>query len=369
MTAQEVAAFAPHDWIEAHLPHWLLKNVTTNIALWQLLALPLVVLVAYLVARPLSFVLRRILLRFTKLTASRLDDDLVECLSSPMTLLIGVLVAYELTLQLDLSSHAQAFVSQALEAAGLVSLFWGAWRSVEVLHRAALGSPWISTHGENRGILHLLVRFARFVVFATGVITVLQTLGYHVTALIAGLGIGGLAVALAAQKTLEHVLGSVMISLDRPFQVGDLIKIDDLTGEVESVGFRSTQLRTFDRTIVTIPNGRLADMRIENITIRDRVRLHAVVALSPGSGSAALMKFLQLLRSHIEHNDKVAPGWIVSLREVTPYALNIDVIASFKTTRNDEFVTFREHLLVDIMRIVDEAGAQWAQPTTAMLVR
>ena len=276
---------------------------------------PLAIGVAYLLAQASTFVLQRVLLRFTRLTASRLDDDLVECLSSPLTLLLGVMLTYELVLKLELANAAQAFVSRGLEAAGLASLFWGGWRAVEVMHRAAIASPCGSPPPRRKSQHPAFARSLRALChrrhrrdhgFANAWLSRHRAHRRARHRRSRGRARGA--------KTLEHVLGSVMLSLDRPFQVGDLINIDELTAEVESVGIRSTQLRTPDRTVVTIPNGRLADMRIENITVRDRVRLHAVIALAPNSGSAALMKFLQLLRSHMEHNDKIAPGWIVSLR-------------------------------------------------------
>ena len=177
----------------------------------------------------------------------------------------------------------------------------------------------------------------RILIVALAVVSVMQTLGYQVTALIAGLGIGGLAVALAAQKTLADVLGSVMLSVDRPFQVGDTIRIEDLlTADVESLGLRSTRLRTPDRTLVTMPNGRLADMRIENFTARDRMRFASVLSLSPASTPDALEQVLRRVRERVRSDEQIAPGSVVSLREVTPTSLNIDLIVGFRTTRHDQ---------------------------------
>jgi MscS family membrane protein len=104
-------------------------------------------------------------------------------------------------------------------------------------------------------------------------------LGYPVTSLIVGLGIGGLVVALAAQKTEENLFGAFSIGVDQPFRQGDFVRVDDFVGTVEPIGLRSTRFRTLDRTVVTLPNGRLADMCLESVTARAHLRFAAVIGL------------------------------------------------------------------------------------------
>ena len=193
------------------------------------------------------------------------------------------------------------------------------------------------------------------------VVVMLQELGYQVTGIIAGLGIGGLAVALAAQKTLEHVLGSVMLSLDQPFLVGDVIKFEDITGEVEAIGLRSTRVRTPDRTVVTIPNGKLADMRIEAISSRDRIRLATLLSLTPDTSAAQLERIIAEVKKFLLAQPKTTQDSVlVWLKELTPSAAVIEVICAYDTTLFAEFAAAREAALLEILRIVDAAGARWA---------
>ena len=122
-------------------------------------------------------------------------------------------------------------------------------------------------------------QFGKLVVGAIALMVALSALGYPVTSVIAGLGIGGVALALAAQKTVENLFGSVSILADQPFQVGDTIRVDTVEGTVETIGLRSTRMRTVDRTLIIIPNGKLADMRIESLGPRDRMRFATRLSL------------------------------------------------------------------------------------------
>ena len=108
--------------------------------------------------------------------------------------------------------------------------------------------------------------------------------------MLAGLGIGGLALALAGQKTVENLFGAFSIGLDQPFSVGDTITVDGTTGTVEAIGLRSTRIRTPDRTLITIPNGRLAEMKVESFAARDRIRFNCVLCLVYSTNAAQLRK-------------------------------------------------------------------------------
>ena len=138
---------------------------------------------------------------------------------------------------------------------------------------------------------------AKIAAIAVAAIAVLSEFGYPVTSLVAGLGIGGIALALAAQKTVENLFGSLSIGIDQPFRVGDYINVDTISGTVESIGLRSTRIRTLDRTLVTLPNGKLADMRVESFAERDRIRFICVLALTRSTKAAAVREVLDGART------------------------------------------------------------------------
>ena len=161
----------------------------------------------------------------------------------------------------------------------------------------------------------------------------LSELGIPVASLVAGLGIGGLAIALAGQKTVEHLFGTVSIGFDQPFAEGDFVSIDGTVGTVETIGLRSTRIRTLDRTLVTIPNGLLAEMRSEVFSVRDRIRLYTTIGLTYDTTQdqmkAVLKGFEQVLRDH----PAIWPdAMTIRFKGFGPSSLDIDVMAWFMTS-------------------------------------
>lgn len=155
---------------------------------------------------------------------------------------------------------------------------------------------------------------------------------YPVGTLLAGLGIGGIAVALAAQKTVENLIGSVAIGIDKPFRVGDAVKIDDLEGTIEEVGLRSTRIRTAERSVVSIPNGKLADMRTESFAPRDRFRFSATVGLAYSTTAAQLEAIVGEIEAWFRAQPKIWKDTIYArFIELGESALNIEVMAWFVT--------------------------------------
>jgi MscS family membrane protein len=195
----------------------------------------------------------------------------------------------------------------------------------------------------------------------------LAQLGYPVASLVAGLGIGGLAVALAAQKTLENLFGAFSIGMDQPLRVGDFVKIEDFVGTVEAVGLRSTRVRTLDRTLISIPNGKLAELRVESYTARDRMRLACTLGLVYGTSSSTLREILagweKVLRAHPKiWTDSV----VVRFKEFGQSSLDVEIMAWFVTQEWSEFQLIRQNVLLDFMAVVEASGSSFAFPTRTL---
>ena len=165
------------------------------------------------------------------------------------------------------------FVDQLLRAAFLIVCFWSLVRAIDVVRQFIGGSPWAVHHPASRSLLPL---GAGGQGGHPGLRGGCAPVGVRLPGgqPVAGLGIGGLAVALAAQKSFENLFGAFSIGGDQPFREGDFVKVEDFVGTVEAIGLRSTRIRTPDRTLITIPNGKLAEMQLESFTVRDRMRLH-----------------------------------------------------------------------------------------------
>ncbi len=354
-------------WMRDHLPRWLNARGPRDLLWWQWLSLPLLLGLSLVLGRMVAGVTRRVVSRVVRRSAAVWDDAIPGLLVGPVTLLAGVAVARASLGLLVLYRDAEEFVRAGLRAVSLGALFWVLWRAVELLARALADSAWAREQPGSVTLVPLGTKIGRVMVAAAAGVGVLSVLGYPVASLVAGLGIGGLAVALAFQKTGEHLFGTLAIGLDQPFRVGDWVKIEGQEGAVESVGLRSTRLRTLDRTVVSIPNGKLADMRTETFTARDRFHLNAVFPLEFATTAATLQSLMESMRAALLAHPKIHPDTLwVFLRRIGPSSLDLEVSAWFETVLLEEFHGIRSEVLMQLLRAVEAAGARLAYPTTTI---
>jgi MscS family membrane protein len=203
-------------------------------------------------------------------------------------------------------------------------------------------------------------------VFVFIIAAVLSAWGYNTTTLLAGLGIGGVALALASQKTIENLFGSVSVISDRPVSVGDFCKFGDRMGNVEDIGLRSTRIRTPDRTLVTVPNGAFSTMTLENFDRRDKMLFHVTLNLRRDTTPEQVRTVLRALTGILRDYHKVEPGGLpVRFIGIGSYSLDIEIFAYIRTLDGDEFMKIQQDLLLLIMDAVKAAGTALALPTQA----
>jgi MscS family membrane protein len=247
-----------------------------------------------------------------------------------------------------------------------VAVFWGVLRGLDVVGGVLMNRWEKEKAPEAQGMRSIVVvarSIAKILFVGIAIIVVLSQLGYEVASLVTGLGVGTVALALAAQKTVENLFGSVSIGVDKPFSVGDFVKIEDFVGTVELIGLRSTRVRTLDRTIITIPNGRLADMRVESFSPRDRLRLAFKLGLVYETTAAQIREVLAGLDRLLREHPKIwAEDVVVRFESLGDSSLNIEVMAWFETT-SDEFHKIRQEVLLSAMDVVEKAGTSFAFPT------
>jgi MscS family membrane protein len=223
-------------------------------------------------------------------------------------------------------------------------------------------APWAAGNPSALSALSLAVRGGKALVVAFACVAVLVQLGYPVASVLAGLGIGGLALALAAQKTVENLFGSIALAVDETIRVGDLVQVDTVIGRVEAIGLRSTRIRTLDRTLVSVPNGLLASMRIESLTARDRIRLVLTLGLEHGTPPARLRELIAAIERLLRAHAQLWPDDLqVTLRQLSAGALDLDVLASFEV-EPEAFARLRSDVLLQILEAVEHAGVALAAP-------
>jgi MscS family membrane protein len=213
-------------------------------------------------------------------------------------------------------------------------------------------------------LVKLVFRIASIVGVTAVAVMAMQRLGVPVAGLIAGLGVGGLAIALAAQGTLENLIGGVILYADQPVKVGDLCNFGQRRGVVEDVGLRSVKIRTLDRTIVTVPNADFAKLQLENLTERDRVLLRENLRLRYETTRDQLQGVMSELESMLRAHEQIAEERLrVRFTGFGEYSLEIELYAYAMTSEWSEFLEIREDILLKVMRIVEDSGARLALPT------
>lgn len=336
---------------------------------WQWLALPLWLAAGVALGLVLARLVSAALQRFAVRSANPLDDHFITRIRGPVRTLLTVGLLALSTSLLALPEPAEALVHRILGASGAAALFWGVFRAVDLLVAALGDTEWARTTAASRALLPLGRRSLKVLVGLLALGTALGMLGVPVASVVAGLGVGGLAVALAAQKTFENLFGAFSLGVDQPFREGDFVRVDDFVGTVEQVGLRSTRVRTLDRTLISIPNGQLAEKRIESFAARDRIRLFATIGLTYSTTSTQLREVMRELERRLRQEEKIWPdNVILRFAAFAQNSIDLEVMCWFMTTDFDEFCAIRTRVFIDFMTIVERAGASFAFPTRTLHV-
>jgi MscS family membrane protein len=359
----------PDRWVRGWMPERLQRHGPADLMWWQWLALPALLVLALVLGRMLGALTSAFLHRLFLRTPTVWDERLLERTSPALTLLWAVAAAALLLPWVALLPEAYRAVRSLLGGAATLVVFWALWRSVDVGSQFLMERPWAAGNPSARSLLSVTRNLSKLLVGIAGVVATLGAFGYPMATVLAGLGIGGLALAFGAQKTIENLFGSISLAADQPFRVGDFVKVEDFTGNVERIGMRSTQIRTLDRTLVSLPNGKLADMRIEDFASRDRIRLAATVGLAYGTTEEQVRRVVTGIETMLRAHPKVWPDAVVArLAALAPSSLEVEVLCWFQTSDYAEFRDLRQETLLAIMRIVGEAGTSLAFPTQTVHV-
>lgn len=218
----------------------------------------------------------------------------------------------------------------------------------------------------SRSALPLASRVIKIAILIFAVTAVIGSWGYNTNTIWAGLGIGGVAVALAAQKTIENLFGGVAVVSDRPVAIGDFCKFGDRVGTVEDIGLRSTRVRTLDRTLVSVPNSEFSSLVLENFSRRDKVWFHPTLNLRRDTQPDQVRSVLEAIHRILTEHPKVEVGSLpVRFVGAGSYSLDVEVFAYIQTADYDEFLKIQQELLLKILDAISAAGTALAIPTQA----
>ncbi|MEP6715132.1 MAG: mechanosensitive ion channel family protein [Terriglobia bacterium] len=261
------------------------------------------------------------------------------------------------------STLPRLFIERGL---GLIFVFALAWAASVMVDIG--GERW-HAHLDPRvqavsySVLPLGRQILKMAFFLAAILGVLGAWGYNTSTIVAGLGVGGLAVALAAQKTIENLFGGISVIGDRPVLVGDVCRFGDRTGTVMHIGLRSTRIRTPERTIVSVPNAQFSTMALENISGRDKIRFHHTLNLRRDTSPAQILQVLSAFRTILDDHPKVEVDTLpVRFISVGSWSFDVEVSAYVTTRDGEEFFALQQELLLRMLNALEAAGTGLAVP-------
>lgn len=344
------------------MPQWLVAYEW-----WRYAMIAGVVIIIYLFNRIVAAFLTRM---STHLGESRENMRLRLVLQSalwPVRLLLAVIVLYSADEILQLPGAAARAAEVLTGALGTVAVILFAYRLIDVLEFELGRVAEKDTNLLDRNFVHMVRFIARFVVILVGTIYLIRAVsGKPLSAFLAGLGIGGIAIALAAQDTLKNLLGSIMIMADKPFKVGQRVVVEGTDGVVEEIGFRSTRVRTLTGHLVTVPNEKMAAAQIENIGMRPHIRRLANITITYDTPLEKVRRAVEIIRQVLDNHEGMHPDFPprVYFNEFNDASLNILVIYWYHPADYWAYCAFSEKVNMAIMEAFEAEGIEFAFPTT-----
>jgi MscS family membrane protein len=345
-----------------------LQHELMGYPLWQYAASLLWVVLAFLVAAIIDWLMTHQIRRLAAKTKTDLDDKLLKATHGPVKIAIMLLMLNAGIHMFQWPDWAEKILSVLFVIAVAATVVYLAMRLVDVLVEYAERRFFGGDAQLAKLMMPVLAKSLKAFVIIIGALTAAQVLGLPITSVIAGLGIGGIAVALAAQSTLANVFGTITILADRPFKVGDRVQIDKFDGTVEAIGLRSTRIRTLDGHLVTLPNKVVADSGINNITMRPNIRQLITLSLTYDTKPEKMQEAVAILREIFLKHPLTHDAWIY-WRDYASASLDIFIVYWCKSTVYKEFLQTMEELNLEVKRRFDAAGLDFAFPTQTIHLR
>ncbi|MGV3459096.1 MAG: mechanosensitive ion channel family protein [Flavobacterium sp.] len=349
------------------LPKVLEVRSMAGVPVGHWLAVIVLILLSYLVAWGIISLIAFISSKIWKLARKDYIAEGIHAFNLPFRLYLAVWLFVAASEQVGISIIIRQRFSTITVTIGIIAALILLWRMSDVLSTYTKNRMTVRKRISAISVILFLRRSAKVAIVLFGIIAILGVIGVDVQTYIAALGIGGIALALGAQKTVENLVGSVTLVTDQPIRVGDYCKVDGISGTVEAIGMRSTRLRTGERTVVTIPNGVLAASNIENYTHRDRYLFDPTFEFrldtTPDQIRFLLVELRAILYSHPRVNPEPAK---VRFTGFGQSSVKIIVFAYVEADGVDEFHEVREDLLLRMMDVIEQSGTALAMPSQTL---
>ena len=333
----------------------------------------LVLLLTFIFSKLLFYIFKIYFQSYTKKTKKGLDNAIINVVSGPLVWFFIIIGLYYATAILNMPQTLKIMLGHltTLALTGIISYF-----IVRIFD--AIVTLYIEPYVKNSEsklddqLLPVFRRTVKVFIVLISIVVALNNLGYNVTSLLAGLGIGGLAIALAAQETLGNVFGSVSIFADKVFEVGDVIKVGDIGGTVKEVGIRSTRLETPYGTMVAIPNSKIASEKIENITQIGTKRITTTIGITYNTSKKKLDKAIEILKKILKENantKKISSEYYVYFTNFGVYTLDLQMIYTIPTIKSNGCAATAHDINLRIKELFDKNKIEFALPMQTLYMK
>ncbi len=328
-----------------------------------------IILGSFVATKIIYWIIANVVKGLTKKTKTNLDDVLIETLEKPIIYSILIWGYWIAIHYVDLSSSPRLlFFLQGLANISIILTLTSIVSRVFDALVTEIVQPYVekTDGGADNYMLPIIRKVTKSIIWAFGIIVGLDNIGFDITAMIAGLGIGGLALALAAQDSVKNIFAGVMIFLDKPFKIKDRIQIEGYDGVVEEVGLRSTRVRTLDGRIVTIPNSTFTDNSVVNVTSQPALKITLNLGLTYDTSEVDMQKGVDILRDIVaDHTDILEPDCAVGFKDFGDFSLGILFLYYIKPDAH--WLDSQNTISKEVLKRFNEAGLDFAFPTQTLL--
>ena len=322
-----------------------------------------ILIIAVIINKIIVIINKKIISKITKRTKNRLDDILFRMLEAPVLLGIIILAIWLAASRLHLDIKTSEILHNTYKFLININITWFVVRFISALIEEYLVP--MAEDPENKNLDNTMVPIIRRTIlgaiWAVGVVMALRSIGVDVAALVTGLGIGGLAFALAAQDTIKNIFGGITIYTDRPFKIGDRVMVDGHDGFVEDIGIRSTRLRTLERRLITIPNYKIVEASVINISNEPMRRILSTLGLTYDTTPEKMNKAIEILTSLPNIINDIDAEVYASFTSFSSFSLDITFICWIK--KEADILNTMSAVNLKTLELFNAAGLNFAFPT------
>jgi MscS family membrane protein len=326
-------------------------------------AISLAIIVGILVvAKILYWIFGRIVKTLTAKSKTKLDDIIVDMIEEPIVLIVTIIGVWFAIARLNFPEEILAWIDNVYWVIITLTVTWLLARLVDAVIREYIVPLTQKTEGDfDDQIVPIIRKAIRAAIWILGIIIALNNAGYNVGALLAGLGIGGLALAMAAKDTVANIFGGITIFTDKPFTINDRVKINGFDGTITEIGIRSTRLKTLENRIVTIPNSKFTDGMVENVSSEPHRKVVLKLGLTYDTTADKIQNGMKALKEIVDNNDQLEENAVISFTEFGDFALGILFIYYIK--KDGDIMGAQTEVNLEVKTRFEALGIEMAFPT------